>query len=72
MRSGDVYKRQSGKADDATLGFYIVLRDGGEIVPSPQTGDNTMIGGYVVLMLISGGLCLFLALTRKRRERNED
>ena len=65
-------KAASGKADDVTLGFYIVIRDGGEIVPSPQTGDNTMIGGYVVLMLISGGLCLFLALTRKRREKVED
>ena len=35
-------------------------------------GDVIMIGGYVVLMLISGGLCLFLALTRKRREKVED
>ena len=41
-------------------------------MPSPQTGDNTMIGGYVVLMLISGGMCLFLAITRKRREKVED
>ena len=65
-------KAASGKADDATLGFYIVVRDGGEIVPSPSTGDNTLIGGYVVLMLISGGMCLFLALTRKRREKVED
>ena len=65
-------KAASGKADDATLGFYIVVRDGGEIVPSPSTGDNTMIGGYVVLMLISGGMCLFLALARKRREKGED
>lgn len=65
-------KAANGKADDATLGFYIVIRDGGEIAPSPSTGDNTMIGGYVVLMLISGGMCLFLALTRKRREKVED
>lgn len=62
-------KAANGKADEATLGFYIVVRDGGEIVPSPQTGDNTMIGGYVVLMIISGGMCLFLALTRKRKEQ---
>ena len=61
-------KAANGRADEATLGFYIVVRDGGEIVPSPQTGDNTMIGGYVVLMIISGGMCLFLALTRKRKE----
>ena len=31
-----------------------------------------MIGGYVVLMFISGGMCLFLALARKRREKVED
>ena len=59
-------------ANEATLGFYLVVYDDGEILPSPQTGDNTVICGYVVLMLISGGLCLFLALTRKRRERDED
>ena len=65
-------KASSDKADEATLGFYIVVRDGGEIVPSPQTGDDTVIGGYVVLMLISGGMCLFLALTRRRREKDEN
>ena len=41
-------------------------------MPSPQTGENTLIGGYVVLILISGGMCLFLALTRKRREKVEN
>ena len=65
-------KAASGNADDVTLGFYIVVRDGGEIGPPSPTGDNTMIGGYVVLMLISGGACLFLVLTRKRREKVED
>ena len=65
-------KAADDKADEATLGFYLVVHDGGDIMPSPQTGDNTMIGGYVVLMLISGGMCLFLALTRKRREKVED
>lgn len=65
-------KAANEKADEATLGFYLVVYDDGEILPSPQTGDNTVICGYVVLMLISGGLCLFLALTRKRRERDEE
>lgn len=65
-------KAASGNADDVTLGFYIVVRDGGEIGPPSPTGDNTMIGGYVVLMLISGGACLFLVLTRRRREKVED
>ena len=31
-----------------------------------------MIGGYVVLMFISGGMCLLTALTRKRRGKGED
>lgn len=65
-------KAASGKADDATLGFYIVVRDGGEVVPSPQTGDNTMIGGYVVLMIISGSMTVILAVTRKRSSRDEN
>lgn len=65
-------KAANEKADEATLGFYLVVYDDSEILPSPQTGDNTMIGGYVVLMLISGGMCLFLAITRKRREKVED
>ena len=65
-------KAANGKADEATLGFYLVVYDDSEVLPSPQTGDDTMIGGYVVLMLISGGLCLFLALTRKRRKKVED
>ena len=65
-------KAANERADEATLGFYLVVYDDSEILPSPQTGDNTVICGYVVLMFISGGLCLFLALTRKRRERDED
>lgn len=63
-------KAAGGGADEVTLGFYLVVHDGGEIVPSPSTGDNAAIGGYVVLMAISGGLCLILALARKRRVRN--
>lgn len=65
-------KAANGKADEATLGFYLVVYDDSEVVPLPGTGDDTMIGGYVVLMLISGGMCLFLTITRKRRERVED
>ena len=65
-------KAANGKADEATLGFYVVIRDGGEIVPSPSTGEGTVIGGYFVLMLISGVMCLFLALARKRREKDEE
>lgn len=65
-------KAANDKADEATLGFYLVVYDDSEVLPSPQTGDDTMIGGYVVLMLISGVMCLLLVLTRKRREKVED
>lgn len=65
-------KAANGKADEATLGFYLVVYDDSEVLPLPGTGDDTMIGGYVVLMLISGGMCLFLTITRKRRKRVED
>ena len=65
-------KAANGKADEATLGFYLVVYDGSEVLPIPGTGDDTMIGGYVVLMLISGGMCLLTALTRKRRGKGED
>ena len=59
-----------GNADEAVLGFYLVVHDGGDIVPSPTTGDGTVLGGYIVLMMISGGMTLLLALTRRRRCRD--
>ena len=65
-----------------TLGFYLVVSDtgggnsGGDgdnepIRPSVRTGDDSMIEGYVVLMLISGGLCIFLAVTRRKSSADE-
>lgn len=65
-------KAAGGNADIATLGFYLVVHDDGDIGPSPSTGDNTMLGGYVVLLAISGSMTLILALARKRRNRDED
>ncbi len=62
-------KAAGGAADEATLGFYLVVHDGGDV--APKTGDNTPLWGYVVLMLISGGVTVILAVTRKRRNRNE-
>ena len=63
-------KAADGDADEATLGFYLVVHDNGDIAPSPDTGEHTMLGGYVVLMLISGSMVLILALTGKRRRRD--
>lgn len=64
-------KAADGNADETTLGFYLVVHDGGDYVPSPKTGDNTMLGGYVVLMIVSGSMTVVLALTRKRGNGDE-
>lgn len=60
-------KAADGAADDAALGFYLVVHDGGEITPAPSTGESTALRGYIVLLCISGGMSLFLALTGRRR-----
>ena len=65
-------KAADGKADTSTLGFYLIVHDGGDYGSSPPTGDNTMLGGYVVLMIISGSMTVILAVTRKRIIRDED
>ena len=65
-------KAADANADDVTLGFYLTVHDGGDIVPAPKTGDKTIFGGYVVLLLISGGMTLFLGLSKRRRSRDED
>lgn len=65
-------KAADDNADEATLGFYIVIHDGGDYGPSPSTGDSAMLGGYIVLMIISGSTTVILAVTRKRRTRDEN
>ena len=65
-------KAADGDADEATLGFYLVVHDGGDISPTPKTGDNAILGGYIVLMVISGSMLLILAFTGNRRNCNED
>ena len=65
-------KAADANADKATLGFYLTVYDGGEVVPAPQTGDKAAFGAYVVLLLISGGMTLLFGVTGKRRRRDED
>ena len=64
-------KAADANADKATLGFYLTVYDGGEVVPAPQTGDKAAFGAYVVLLLISGGMTLLFGVTGKRRRRDE-
>ena len=65
-------KSADGYADDVTIGFYLVVHDGGDIAPNPKTGDNTMIRGYLVLMMISGVLLLELLISRRRKRCHEE
>ena len=64
-------KAADANADKATLGFYLTVYDGGEVVPAPQTGDKAAFGAYVVLLLISGGMTLLFGVSGKRRRRDE-
>lgn len=66
-------KAANDKADDVTIGFYLVVRDGGQnVLPvPPKTGDNSMMGGYIALMCISG-IILFLLIVSRRREKKDE
>lgn len=65
-------KAADGNADEATLGFHLVVYDGGEVIP-PRTGDDgMMLGGYIVLMVISGCLTVALAVSRRKRKKADE
>ena len=62
----------NGRAADLTVGLYIVAEDGEQIVlPPVQTGESTLTGAYVVLLVISGVLLLLSAFGR-RKNRHEN
>ena len=57
-------------SDDITVGLYVTVNDEGNlVVPSPpETGDDTLIGVYIALMLISGILLIVLIVTKIRNK----
>lgn len=61
---------QNGEdTDSVTVGLYIVVEDPSIVLPEPPvTGDDSLVGMYLVLMAISGVL-LILMLIGKRREK---
>lgn len=73
-------KAAFAQADEVTAGLYIVVEEEGSdptdssgstsyIVPQvPQTGDDSPLTLYLVLMAVSGGL-LVLLLVERRKER---
>lgn len=81
----DTILGNQAEADEVTVGLYIVVEDynsyhsGGNsgdkdeyITPdSPQTGDNSNVGIYFVLMLISLFLLILLLIERKREKKCE-
>lgn len=42
------------------------------ITPTPQTGDDTMVAGYLVLLCMSGAMVVILAITRRRSRRDDE
>lgn len=65
-------KSAEGDADEQSIGFYLVVHDGGDIAPSPKTGDNTAVFGYVILLFISVAMAAAFTLIQKRSDRNAD
>ncbi len=61
----------NGKAADVTLGFYLVVNDGGSVNPQPpDTGDKVLVWGYLVLMAFSAAAIILLLVGKKRRKKN--
>ncbi len=66
-------KAAAGYPDDVTVGIYIVIEDNNETIqPEIPTGDNNMIGMYIVLMAVSGFFMFFLLFGRKREKDEEE
>lgn len=70
-RLGD--KAAWAEADSVTVGLYIVVETGGTtITPSiPQTGDGTMVSGYIALMCFSGAMSVLLLVLRRWENRRK-
>ncbi len=61
-------KAANGKPDDITVGFYLVVEDGGTTIP-PKTADRANLTLYITLMCITGAAMLLLLFAGKRSER---
>lgn len=67
-------KAAAGKADDVTVGIYIVVEDNNSYVtPSaPKTGDSGLENLYYVLFAVCGLTMILLLLTRRRKDDDEE
>lgn len=70
----DTILGDKAEADGVTVGLYIVVEDNNEyIIPdTPQTSDNSNIGLYFALMLISLSLLIILLVERRREKKCEE
>jgi len=66
-------KSAAGDPDDVTIGFYLVVEDKGEIIGPdlPQTGDNSLLEIYLIIVLASGAALIFLFAKRKKERSGE-
>lgn len=62
-------------ADDALIGFYIVVEgDDGPIIPGPNppvTGSSSMLGWGIALIVVSGIILLLAFISRRREDKRE-
>ena len=58
-------KSANGKADDITVGFYLVVEDN-NVYHTPQTGDRTNVTLYVILMCVSAVIILTLFIFKRK------
>lgn len=59
--------------DDVIVGLYITIetQEGEIIVSAPQTGDATVVWGYLLLMAVSLGMILLLTMTKGKKQEDE-
>ncbi len=59
-----------GSPDEIKVGFYLVVEDEGAL-HLPETGDNTRMTLYILLMGISGAMLLILVIFQKREKKGK-
>ncbi len=66
-------KAADGAPDGVTVGFYIVVTDGGvHVTPeAPKTGDTAAVLGYGTCFLLSAVILLALILDRRKAKKHE-
>jgi len=56
--------------DDIIVGFYLTVNDKGKDI-EPQTGDNTVLSVYVLLMVVSATIMILMFISQRREKKEE-